>query len=98
MKEKKYHLPESNPNDCMLCEPSPSYAHSRNQEDYSATPLLNWDDGEEEYNTNEYPLGRSLEQIIEHCANIDKHLDDPKYGIPIEVLDAEIDKMIAEWR
>ena len=43
-------------------------------------------------------MGRSLEQVMEHCESILDKLDDPNYGEPISVLDAEIEKMIAEWK
>lgn len=98
MKERRYHLPESNQEEGMVCEPSPSYAHARQNEAYSSAPFISWGEDEITDNANGYPLGRSLKQVMEHCAEIDKHLDNPNYGIPIEILDAEIDKMIAEWK
>ena len=98
MKERRYHLPESSLEEGMLGEPSPSFAHAHQHEAYSSAPFINWDEDEKECNADGYPLGRSLKQVMEHCAEIDKHLDDPNYGIPIEILDAEIDKMIAECK
>ena len=56
---------------------------------------VSWD---EAYDTDSYPMGRSLEQVMEHCESILDKLDDPNYGEPISVLDAEIEKMIAEWK
>lgn len=101
MEEKKYHLPESNPEEGMVMEPSPTYAHTHTSVAYpspSSATKEEWKEDESDYDTDEYPLGRSLEQVMAHCEEIDKYLDDPNYGIPIEVLDAEIDKMIAGWR
>ena len=56
------------------------------------------DEWDEVYNTDSYPMGRSLEQVMEHCESILDKLDDPNYGEPISVLDAEIERMIAEWK
>ena len=43
-------------------------------------------------------IGRSLGQVMEHCESILDKLDDPNYGEPISVLEAEIERMIAEWK
>lgn len=46
----------------------------------------------------DYPIGRSLQQVLTHYESLLDKLDDPNYGRPIEKLDAEIEKMIAEWK
>jgi hypothetical protein len=43
-------------------------------------------------------MGRSLEQVMEHCSEIDKHLDDPNYGHPVDDLIARLEQKIAQWR
>ena len=48
--------------------------------------------------SSSYPMGRSLEQVMEHCAEIDKHLDDPNYGHPVDDLIARLEQKIAQWR
>ena len=44
-----------------------------------------------------YPMGRSFAQVKAHCESLLDKLEDSNFGRPIEVLNAEIDKMIAEW-
>lgn len=87
MEEKKYHIEESKIVGDKVCEPSPAYR--------SAASSVSLD---ETYDTDSYPMGRSLEQVMEHCESILDKLDDSNYGEPISVLDAEIEKMIAEWK
>ena len=86
MEEKKYHIDESKVAGDKVCEPAPAYR--------SATSV-SWD---EAYDTDSYPMGRSLEQVMEHCAEIDKHLDDPNYGHPVDDLIARLEQKIAQWR
>lgn len=47
-----------------------------------------------EFNTDYYPMGRSLEQVMAHCVEIDKHLDDPNYGRPVDEFLAELEQII----
>ena len=54
--------------------------------------------GDEAYDTDFYPIGRSQEQVMEHCAEIDKHLDDPSYGHPLDDLIARLEQKIVQWR
>ena len=90
MEEKKYHIEESKVAGDKVCEPSPAYRSMA-----SSVSSASWD---EAYDTDSYPMGRSLEQVMEHCESILDKLDDSNYGEPISVLDAEIEKMIAEWK
>ena len=90
MEERKYHIDESKVAGDKVCEPSPAYRSTA-----SAASSVSWD---EAYDTDSYPMGRSLEQVMEHCESILDKLDDSNYGEPISVLDAEIEKMIAEWK
>ena len=90
MEEKKYHIEESKIAGDKVCEPSPAYRSMA-----SSVSSASWD---EAYDTDSYPMGRSLEQVMEHCAEVEKYLDDPNYGEPISVLDDEIERMIAEWK
>lgn len=89
MEEKKYHIDESKIAGDKVCEPSPAYRSA------ASAASVSWD---EAYDTDSYPMGRSLEQVMEHCESILDKLDDSNYGEPISVLDAEIEKMIAEWK
>ena len=76
-----------------VCKPSPAYRSIASST--SSVSSVSWD---EAYDTDSYPMGRSLEQVMEHCESILDTLDDPHYGEPISVLDAEIERMIAEWK
>lgn len=76
-----------------VCKPSPAYRSIASST--SSVSSVSWD---EAYDTDSYPMGRSLEQVMEHCESILDKLDDPNSGEPISVLDAEIERMIAEWK
>ncbi len=89
MEEKKYHIEESKIAGDKVCEPSPAYRSAA-----SSASSVSWD---EAYNTDSYPMGRSLEQVMEHCAEIDKHLDDPNYGMSWEEFNAHLRKTIPGW-
>ena len=93
MEEKKYHIEESEIVGDKVCEPSPAYRSMASSA--SSVSSVSWD---EAYDTDSYPRGRSLEQVMEHCESIFDKLDDPNYGEPISVLDDEIERMIAEWK
>ena len=93
MEEKKYHIEESKIAGDKVCEPSPAYRSAASSA--LSVSSVSWD---EAYDTDSYPMGRSLEQVMEHCESILDKLDDSNYGEPISVLDAEIEKMIAEWK
>lgn len=90
MEEKKYHVEESKIAGDKVCEPSPA-----NRSLASSASSVSWD---ETCDTDSYPMGRSLGQVMEHCESILDKLDDPSYGEPISVLEAEIERMIAEWK
>ena len=90
MEEKKYHIEESEIAGGKVCEPLPAY---RSME--SSASSVSWD---EAYNTDSYPMGRSLEQVMERCAEIGKHLDGPNYGHPVDDLIARLEQKIAQWR
>ena len=90
MEEKKYHIDESKVAGDKVCEPSPAYRSTA-----SAASSVSWD---EAYDTDSYPMGRSLEQVMEHCAEIDKYLDDPNYGHPVDDLIARLEQKIEQWR
>lgn len=93
MEEKKYHIEESKIAGDKVCELSPAYRSAASS--VSSASSVSWD---EAYDTDSYPMGRSLEQVMDHCESILDKLDDPNYGEPISVLDAEIERMIAEWK
>lgn len=100
MEEKKYHFEEQE-GEGMVCEPAPAYRTVVAEPMYSTSHLMDWDEEEEmedEFNTDSYPLGRSLEQVKAHCAEIDRYLDDPNYGTPVAVLNARLLKMAERWR
>ena len=93
MEEKKYHIEESKIAGDKVCEPSPAYRSAASSA--LSVSSVSWD---EAYDTDSYPMGRSLEQVMEHCAEIDKHLDDPNYGHPVDDLIARLEQKIAQWR
>ena len=93
MEEKKYHIEESKIAGDKVCEPSPAYRSAASSA--LSVSSASWD---EAYDTDSYPMGRSLEQVMEHCESILDKLDNPNYGEPISVLDDEIERMIAEWK
>ena len=90
MEEKKYHIDESKVAGDKVCEPSPAYRSAA-----SSASSVSLD---ETYDTDSYPMGRSLEQVMEHCSAIDKHLDDPTYGHTVDDLIARLEQKIAQWR
>ena len=95
MEEKKYHIEESEIAGDKVCEPSPAYRSAASSaSSASSVSSVSWD---EAYDTDSYPLGRSLEQVMEHCAEIDKHLDDPNYGMSWEEFNAHLRKTIPGW-
>ena len=89
MEEKKYHIDESKIAGDKVCELSPAYRSA------ASASSVSWD---EAYGTDSYPMGRSLEQVMEHCAEIDKHLDNPNYGHPVDDLIARLVQKIEQWR
>ena len=89
MEEKIYHIDESKIAGDKVCEPSPAYRSA------ASASSVSWD---EAYDTDSYPMGRSLEQVMEHCAEIDKHLDNPNYGHPVDDLIARLVQKIEQWR
>ena len=89
MEERKNHIDESKEAGDKVCEPSPAYRSA------ASASSVSWD---EAYDTDSYPMGRSLEQVMEHCSEIDKHLDDPNYGHPVDDLIARLEQKIAQWR
>ena len=100
MEEKKYHIPDNELDETegMLGEPAPPYRNSAVAEPvmYSSN---DWEkENDDEFNTDSYPMGRSLEQVMAHCAEIDEHLDDPNYGRPVKFLNAKLLKMAERWR
>ena len=92
MEEKKYHIEESKIAGDKVCEPSPACCSTASSA--SSVSSVSWD---EAYGTDSYPMGRSLEQVMEHCAEIDKHLDDPNYGMSWEEFNAHLRKTIPGW-
>ena len=90
MEEKKYHIEDSKIAGDKACEPSSAYRSMA-----SSASSVSCD---EACDTDSYPMGRSLEQVMEHCAEIDKHLDDPNYGHPVDDLIARLEQKIAQWR
>lgn len=98
MEEKKYHLPESNPEEGMVMEPSPTYAHTHTSVAYPSPAREEWDDDESDYNTDGYPLGRSLEQVMAHCEEVEEHWDDPNYWMSIDEFEEEMRKSVPGWR
>ena len=60
MEEKKYHIEESEIAGDKVCEPSPAYRSAASSA--SSVSSVSWD---EAYDTDSYPMGRSLEQLIQ---------------------------------
>ena len=56
------------------------------------------DEWDEVYNTDSYPMGRSLEQVMEHCEEVEKYLDDPDYWISIDEFEEQMRKAIPGWK
>ena len=93
MKEKKYHIEESEIAGDKVCEPSPT--HRLAASSASSASSVSWD---EAYDTDSYPMGRSLEQVMEHCAEVEKYLDDPDHLISIDEFEAQMRKAIPGWK
>ena len=103
MKENRYHIDESKFSGDMVNEPAAACRDASVAEPTMHQSAMDWDEAlededDEAFNTDSYPLGRSLEQVRAHCESLLDKLDDPNYGRPVEELDAELDKMIAEWK
>ena len=103
MKENRYHIDESKLSGDMVNEPAAAYRDASVAEPTMRHSAIDCDESlededDEAFNTDSYPLGRSLEQVRAHCESLLDKLDDPNYGRPVEELDAELDKMIAEWK
>ena len=90
MEEKKYHIEESEIVGDKVCEPSPAYRSMA-----SSVSSVSWD---EAYDTDSYPMGRSLEQVMEHCAEVEEYLDDPDHWISIDEFEAQMRKAIPGWK
>lgn len=90
MEEKKYHIEESKIAGDKVCEPSPAYRSMA-----SSVSSVSWD---EAYDTDSYPMGRSLEQVMEHCAEVEKYLDDSDHWISIDEFEAQMRKAIPGWK
>ena len=93
MEEKKYHIEESEIVGDKVCEPSPAYRSMASSA--SSVPSVAW---EEAYDTDSDPMGRSLEQVMEHCAEVEKYLDDPDHWISIDEFEAQMRKAIPGWK
>ena len=89
MEEKKYHIDESKIAGDKVCEPSPAYRSA------ASAASVSWD---EAYDTDSYPMGRSLEQVMEHCESILDKLDDPDYWISIDEFEEQMRKAIPGWK
>ena len=90
MEERKYHIEESKIAGDKVCEPSPAYRSAA-----SSASSVSWD---EAYDTDSYPMGRSLEQVMEHCESILDKLDDPDHWISIDEFEAQMRKAIPGWK
>ena len=93
MEEKKYHIEESKIAGDKVCEPSPAYRSAASSA--SSVSSVSW---EETYDTESYPMGRSLEQVMEHCAEVEKYLDDPNHWISIDEFEEQMRKAIPGWK
>ena len=93
MEEKKYHIEESKIAGDKVCEPSPT--HRLAASSASSASSVSWD---EAYDTDSYPMGRSLEQVMEYCAEVEKYLDDPDRWISIDEFEAQMRKAIPGWK
>ena len=93
MEEKKYHIEESKIARDKVCEPSPAYRSAASSA--SSASSVSWD---EAYDTDSYPMGRSLEQVMEHCAEVENYLDDPDHWISIDEFEEQMRKAIPGWK
>ena len=93
MEEKKYHIEESEIAGDKVCEPSPAYCSTASSA--SSVSSVSWD---EAYDTDSYPMGRSLEQVMEHCAEVENYLDDPDHWISIDEFEEQMRKAIPGWK
>ena len=93
MEEKKYHIEESKIAGDKVCEPSPAYRSMASSA--SSASSVSWD---EAYDIDSYPMGRSLEQVMEHCAEVENYLDDPDHWISIDEFEEQMRKAIPGWK
>jgi len=101
MKENRYHIDESKLSSGMVNEPVAAYRDAAVVEPTMHHSAMNLDESMEEdeaFNTDSYPMGRSLEQVMAHCEEVEKHWDDPNYWISIEEMEEHLRKNIPGWK
>lgn len=103
MKENRYHIDESKFSDGMVNEPAAAYRDAAVAEPTMHHPTMDWDDSlkdedDEAFNTDSYPMGRSLEQVMAHCEEVEKHWNDPNYWHPVDDFIDRLEQKIAQWR
>lgn len=76
----------------MVQEPTPAY-HSAIAE---ATPVA-WDDNNATF-SDSYPLGRSLEEVREHCSHFEEERNDPTKWMSIEQFNQHLHERHPWWR
>ena len=103
MKENRYHIDESKLSGDMVNEPAAAYRDAAVAEPTMRQSAMEWDESLEEeddeaFNTDSYPMGRSLEQVMAHCEEVEKHWDDPNYWISIYEFEEHLRKTIPGWK
>ena len=93
MKEKKYHFEEQE-GEGMACEPTPTYRSAVAGPMGYQTPIFY----EDEYDSDSIPLGRSLEEVREHCLHFEEERHDSSKWMTVDEFNQQIHQRHPWWK
>lgn len=93
MEEKKYHFEEQE-GEGMVCEPAPAY-RTVVAEPMGYQTSVSDEDG---YDSDSVPLGRSLEEVREHCSHFEEERNDPSQWMTVEEFNQQIHQRHPWWK
>lgn len=92
MEEKKYRFEEQG-GEGMVCEPAPAYRSAVAEPMGYQTQMA----FEDEYDSDSIPLGRSLEEVHEHCLHFEEERNDPSKWMTVEEFNQQIHQRHPWW-
>lgn len=93
MEEKKYHFEEQE-GEGMACEPTPTYRSAVAEPMGYQTPIFY----EDEYDSDSIPLGRSLEEVREHCSHFEEECHDSSKWMTVDEFNQQIHQRHPWWK
>lgn len=93
MEENKYHI-ENREGEGMVCEPAPAY-RAVVVEPTCYHTSASYDEEVDYYDA--MPLGRTLEDVREHCAHFEEERNDPSKWMTVEEFNHEIHQRHPWW-